>query len=124
MFVGIVCACMPAASHTANHHLPSYELLRNKFRSYNGSWGLKLRGTEPTSSSFPSQSSRDVKTSRGTHEGYYDLGVREHRPPVPARALQTFTRSHDSGELNHLGSDLEYEMQEAPAMYNRGRIAV
>ena len=33
MFVGIIAACMPAATATGRHHLPSYDCLKTRLRS-------------------------------------------------------------------------------------------
>lgn len=115
MFVGIICACMPAASHTWQHHLPSYDSFKYHLRARNGTSGLKLGGTNPTPSSFAENNPRDVKTSRGVHEGYVNLDVLGHELPRPVKPLQTFIYSGRPDDLNHDGINLTYEMQQSSA---------
>ena len=115
MFVGIICACMPAAAHTSHHHLPSYDSIRSILRSRYGSLGQRLRRTYPTSSSLPEDSSHEVRTSRGIHEGYINLGTLESGPRVPAKTLQTFVRHGKADDLNNNGIHLTYEMRQSSA---------
>lgn len=115
MFVGIICACMPAASHTWQHHLPSSDSFKYHLRPRNGTSGLKLGGTNPTPSSVAESNPRDVKTSRGVHEGYVNLDVLEHELPRPVKPLQTFIYSGRPDDLNHDGINLTYEMQQSSA---------
>lgn len=127
MFVGIICACMPAAAHTCHHHLPSYDSLRTILRSRYGYLEKKFRGTYRTSSSVPESISHDVKTSRGVYEGYVNLGTLEHSPTVPAKPIQSLVHHGKPEKFNHGGIHLTYEMQQifaSPATHDRGPTAV
>lgn len=124
MFVGIICACMPAAAHTCRHHLPSYDCVSTTLRSRYESLGKGLRRTNPTSSLLSKRGSRDVKTPRGAYEGYYNLGRLQRDLPFPAKSLQTYGRTDD---LNYDGIHLTYEMQQTstpPTPQDRGQPAI
>ena len=110
MFVGIVCACMPAAAHTCHRHLPSYDSLKKTLQSRYRSLGLKGPSTYP---SFPESTSNGIKTSRSVHEGYVSLEAPEIPMPVPAKSLGTsFIHRENTGNLSHDGIHLTYEMQQ------------
>lgn len=115
MFVGIICACMPAAAHTCHHHLPSYDSIKNILRSHYGSLGQRLRRPNPTSSTVSERNSRDLKTPRGVYEGYVNLGGLDHARPVPAKSLQTFVHNGSPDDFSHDGIHLTYEMQQISA---------
>lgn len=112
MFVGIICACMPAASHTYHHHLRSYESLKKDLNFRYGSLGLKGRSTE---FSFPESRSHDIHTSRSVHEGYFSFDTPEHSIPVPAKSVQTSFRNEDTHGPDHGGIHLTYELQQNSA---------
>lgn len=124
MFVGIICACMPAAAHTCHHHLPSYDSFKNILRSRYGSLQNKLRSYSAFSS-LPEDSAHDVGTSRGVHEGYGHGGTMSGRARVAAKPLQTFVqRGTTADDLNHDGIHLTYEMRQSstsPETYERGQ---
>ena len=107
MFVGVICACMPAAAHTCHRHLPSYGSLKKNLPIRYRSLGLKDRSTGP---SFPESTSHGIKTSRSVHEGYVSLEAPRLPMPVPAKSLRTFIHRGNTDDLDHDGIDLTYEM--------------
>lgn len=124
MFVGIMCACMPAAAHTGRHHLPSYDCVSTTLRSHYESLGKGLRRSNPISSSLSQRDFRDVKTPRGVYEGYYNLGGLQRDLQEPAKSLQTYGKTDD---LGHDGIHLTYEMKPTstpPTPHDRGQTTV
>ena len=114
MFVGIICACMPAAVHICHHYLPSYDSLKENLQIRYRSLALKHRSTDP---SFPESTSHGIKTSRSVHEGYVNLERPELPMPVPVKSLWTkslwtFAHPGSPGDFDHDGIPLTYEMQQ------------
>ncbi len=112
MFVGIMCACMPAAAHTYNHHAKSYSFLKKNFRLRYGLLGVGDRGTNPP---LRESTFHDVKTSRAVHEGYVTLDAPGHSTRMPAKPLQTFVSRVRCNDLDHEDIHLTHEMQHVSA---------
>ena len=108
MFVGIICACMPAASNTYHHHLPSYQSWNKKLRFRYGTYRLRNGSTSPSSQN---RFFHNVKTFRSVHEECESLTASELPLPPPARFLKDRSRSGSSDDLGHVGN-LTYELQQ------------
>ena len=113
MFVGIICACIPAAAHTCHHHLPSYDSLKKNLQTRYLSSRVKGRRKDP---SFPEKTSHGVKTSRSVHERYVDLEAPELPMPVPAKSLMTLIHRASSDDLDLDGIYLAYKMQQTSTL--------
>ena len=112
MFVGIMCACMPAAAHTYHHHLRSYESLKqNNLHSRYRPSTSKDHSSKPLS---PQSKPHAISTSRGVHEGYVSLDALEPAMPTPhAKSLDTFNRTGSHNDLDHDDIILTYELQQS-----------
>ena len=113
MFVGIICACMPAAANTCHRHLPSYDSLKKNLRVHYRLLGRKDRSTGPF---FPESTSHAIKTSRSVHEGYVSLDAPQLPMPVPAKSPWTFINRGNTGKFDHDGIHRTYEMQQASTL--------
>ena len=113
MFVGIICACMPAAAQIYHRHLPSYESWKKNLKIRYRSLGLKDRSTDL---SFPESTSFNIKTSRSIHEGYVNLEAPEFPMPVTAKSLRTFIHRGSPDDVDHDGIHFTYEMQQTSTL--------
>lgn len=88
MFVGIICACTPAAAQSCRHNLPSYDTLKSLLLSHSHALRSSFKGTLSASSSV---GFKDI-----------ELSQQQHRDP---------DRSHESySNVDHYQSPLEADM--------------
>lgn len=113
MFVGIICACMPAAANMCHRLLPSYDSLKKNLQTRYRSLDLKSRSTRP---SVPKSTSRGIETSRSVHEGYVSLEAPELPMPVPAKSLRTFIHNRSPDDVEHDSIHPTYEMQQTSTL--------
>lgn len=110
MFVGIVCACIPSAAKSCNHHIHCVGALK----SYIGSRVLKLNSQafgashSPHSSPFPTDRAAGY-LKYSTIENIY-LGSRN-GDKAQNRGTKTFVEAGKQHEVEHDGIRLTFEMQ-------------
>lgn len=113
MFVGIICACMPAAAHTCHRYLLSYDSLKKNLQVRSRSLGLKDRRADP---SVPGSTSCGIKTSRSVGERYVDLEAPELPMPPPTKSLRTFIHRGSPDDVDHDAIHLTFEMQQTSTL--------
>lgn len=105
IFVGIICACIPSAAKSCNHHLQSLRALKTLVVSQLSKVSLSTK-----------QSQSSLLSRRGDHQPgqYANVDVYQ-GPEYPGKArtqpTKTFIRSGEHHDVENDGIHLTFEMQ-------------
>lgn len=117
LYIGTIVACMPSASRSCSHLLPSYSVLSSRISSLLGS---KFKRGTPDSSKNSSSGKHDSHDSKFVahkrphkhlegYQGHFSLNA----DSVEAKTTRNSTRGEGQGGAENDGIYLTYEMQQS-----------